>query len=378
MERLSRTQPEAPYETLAYHFSRSHQKEKAAEYLVKAGEKAAHCYANRDALDHFQNALPLIPAGEASDRVLGYCADLLLGLFQGKEAASAYERLLANARQSGNHAEELASLVGLAQAYYVVSLDDPNPEVGARSLALGRQAYSLAHQLEDRRTIVRIPLAGYPFARLRSEIPYDAAASCAEALALSQEIGDDNLIIDASWTSIIIRSWVSGPTAEVEQQSEDLRKRLEARRDLPRLKEVYFRLMQLHRHRGNFARCIECCDAGIRLAAEIGALPVMYPTEKAHALIALGRYGEAWASLQQEIADETHQFARMSRDLCTGLYFLELMDYERAAGILRLVLDEATRLHRRRFATDARLLLATARFAPNSSSPPLAACWQRS
>jgi hypothetical protein len=65
-------------------------------------------------------------------------------------------------------------------------------------------------------------------------------------------------------------------------------------------------LMQLHRARGNFARCIECCDAGIRLAAEIGSLPVMYPTEKAYALLYLGRYDAAWASLQREIADEAH------------------------------------------------------------------------
>jgi hypothetical protein len=86
----------------------------------------------------------------------------------------------------------------------------------------------------------------------------------------------------------------------------------------------------------------------------------MYPTQKAHALIALGRYGEAWVSLQEEIADEAHQFARMVRDLCAGRYFLDLMDCEKAAGILRQVLDEATRLRRWRFAVSARLLLATA------------------
>jgi class 3 adenylate cyclase len=203
LERLSRTQPEAPYETLAYHYSRSDQKEKAAEYLVKAGEKAAHRYANRDALDHFQNALPLIPAGEASDRVLGYCADLLLGLFQGKEAASAYERLLESARRSGDRGQELAALVGLAQAHYIVSLDDPDPYVGARSLELGRQACSLAWQLEDKRTVVRILLR-----RILHLLDFDpgygpeVAAAFAEASALSTDIGDDDLIIDTSAMSV--------------------------------------------------------------------------------------------------------------------------------------------------------------------------------
>jgi len=357
LERLSETQPEEPYEKLAYHYSRSDRTEKALEYLVKAGHKAAHRYANREALDHFQKALELIPTDEEYDRVLGSCAELLLGLFRGKEAASAYERLLKSARQSGNRQQELTSLLGLAQAYYIVTLDEP--DFGARSLELGKQAYSLARQLDDKRSMVQILLR-----RVLHLLDFDpdsgddTAASCAEALALSQEIRDEELIIDSSYVRVVHSSLRSGPTADIEQQGEELLKRLESRHDLLRLKELYFRLMQLHRARGNFARCIECCDAGIRLAADIGALPVMYPTEKAYALLYLGHYDEAWASLQREIADEAHPFARMAKDLCTGRYFLELMAYEKASAVLEPALDQASCLHRWRFALGARLLLA--------------------
>jgi tetratricopeptide (TPR) repeat protein len=84
----------------------------------------------------------------------------------------------------------------------------------------------------------------------------------------------------------------------------------------------------------------------------------MYPTEKALALLDLGRYDEAWASLQQEIADETHQFARMIKEQCTGRYFLELLAYEQAAAVFEHAVDEAGRLHRWRFALRARMLLA--------------------
>src|SRR5215831_4789010 len=84
----------------------------------------------------------------------------------------------------------------------------------------------------------------------------------------------------------------------------------------------------------NFARCVECCDAGIRLAAEIGTLPVMYPTEKAFALVYLGCYDAAWAALQGEIADEAHPVGSMVQDLYTGVYFLDLMAYERASATL--------------------------------------------
>jgi class 3 adenylate cyclase/tetratricopeptide (TPR) repeat protein len=358
LERLSQTQPEDSYEKLAYHYGRSDRKSKAVEYLVKAGHKATHRYANREALDHFQQALELIPIGEAYDRVLVSCAELLLGLFRGKEAADAYDRLLMSARQSGKPAQELTSLLGLAHAYYIVTLDEP--DFAAQSLELGKQAYTLARQLDDKRSMVRVLLRRVlQLLDFESEYRADIAANCAEALALSLEIGDEDLIIDSTYVQVVHGSLVSGPTADLEQQGEELLKRLELRHDLLRLKEHYFRLMQLHRARGNFARCIECCDAGIRLAAEIGALPVMYPTEKALALLDLGRYDEAWASLQQEIADEAHQFARMIKEQCTGRYFLELLAYEKASAVFKHAVDEAGRLHRWRFALRARMLLAT-------------------
>src|SRR5262249_50488445 len=130
------------------------------------------------------------------------------------------------------------------------------------------------------------------------------------------------------------------------------------RHDLLRLKEHYFYLMQHHHQRGNFTRCIECCDAGIRLAAEIGSLPVMYPTEKAFACLYLGRYDAAWAALQHEIADEAHPVGSMVKDLCAGMYFLDLMAYERASATLERAIDQTRRLQRWLFGRRAQLLLA--------------------
>ncbi|HSX79536.1 MAG TPA: adenylate/guanylate cyclase domain-containing protein, partial [Candidatus Saccharimonadia bacterium] len=57
LERLYPAQLEEYYEQLAYHYSSSDHQEKALEYLVKTGHKAAHRYANREALDAFQQAL---------------------------------------------------------------------------------------------------------------------------------------------------------------------------------------------------------------------------------------------------------------------------------------------------------------------------------
>src|SRR5207247_1975293 len=125
--------------------SRSNHQEKALEYLVKTGHKAAHRYANREALDAFQQALERVQMGEEYDRILEQCANLLLGLFRGKEAARDYERLLTSARQGGNRTQELEALLGLASASYIIAIDQP--DFAAQSLELYKQAYSLARAL---------------------------------------------------------------------------------------------------------------------------------------------------------------------------------------------------------------------------------------
>ncbi len=338
LERLYPAQLEEYYAQLAYHYSRSGHQEKALEYLVKTGHKAALRYANREALDAFQQALERVQMGEEYDRILEQCANLLLGLFRGKEAARDYERLLTSARQRGNRAQELESLLGLASASYIISIDEP--DFAAQSLELYKQAYSLARELDDRVGMVRSLVPRHNFLDYWPAYRDEVLANTEEALALSREIGDAELIIDSLTALYRCQRRIFGFTAELEEQAEALLKRVESRHDLLRLKEHYFYLMQHHHQGGNFARCLECCDAGIRLAVEIGSLPVMYPTEQAFALLYLGRYDAAWASLQVEIADEAHPVGSMVKDLCTGKYFLELMAYERASATLERAIDQ--------------------------------------
>jgi hypothetical protein len=356
LERLYPAQLEEYYEQLAYHYSRSDHQEKALEYLVKTGHKAAHRYANQEALDAFQQALERVQMGAEYDRILGHCAKLLLGLFRGKEAARDYERLLTSARQRGNRTQELEALLGLASASSIISLDEP--DCAAQSLELYKQAYRLARELDDKVSMVRSLVPRHNFLDYWPAYRDEALANTEEAVALSREIGDEELIIDSLTALYRCQRRIFGDTAELEEQAEALLKRIESRHDLLRLKEYYWHLMQLHRQRGNFMRCIECCDAGIGLAAEIGALPVMYPTEKAFALVYLGRYDAAWAALQHEIADEAHPVGSMVKDLCTGMYFLDLMAYERASATLELAIDQTRRLQRWAFGRRAQHLLA--------------------
>jgi tetratricopeptide (TPR) repeat protein len=73
---------------------------------------------------------------------------------------------------------------------------------------------------------------------------------------------------------------------------------------------------------------------------------VQYPTFKAICLVRLGRYGEAWASLAREVADDEHPFGRVVRDLGIGFYLVELFDDARAVDALIDVADRGRELHR--------------------------------
>lgn len=353
IESLYQEQIEEYAEQLAYHYSHSDNQEKAVEYLIRAGQKAAGRYANQEALDYFQRALELLAAGPEYDRVLGYRAKLLSGQFRGKEAARDYEYLRQSAQEKGDQKQELEALLGLAAASFIRALDEPEHAETARELY--SQAYALARELSDKASMVRALTPTAQFLSFWSDYREQAAANTEEALALSQELGDEDLIID----SLRARVW-SVKLDEAEEQAETLRRRLEARRDLPRLKEHYFYLMWLHLYRGCFEQCIECCDEGIRLAAEVGALPVQYSTIKALALLRLGRFGAAWASLQQEVADEAHPFGRAFRDWGIGLYLLEVMADEQAAELFARVGDQARHLRRPWFLRQAQVQSARA------------------
>jgi predicted ATPase len=209
LERLYPAQLEEYYEQLAYHYSRSDRQEKALEYLVKPGHKAAQRYANREALDAFQQALERVQMGAEYDCILGQCAKLLSGLFRGKEAARDYERLLTSARQRGNRTQELESLLGLASASYIISIDEP--DFAAQSLELYKQAYSLARELDHKVGMVRalVPtwriMAAKAQALTRLGNTAEAAAAYQAAAAVIRQLAET--IPDAALT----HSFLSNP-----------------------------------------------------------------------------------------------------------------------------------------------------------------------
>ena len=380
---------EEQVELLAHHWARAEEPQKAVGYLVRAGQKAAERYANQEALGYYGQALERVEAGAERDRILAHRAGLLLSLYRGQEAAGDYGRLLESARGSGNRRLELDAVLGLAGAYYAIALNEA--AFAPRSLELYKQAHGLASELGDGVSIVRSLLPTLHFTDFWSEYQDRANRNAKEALSFSQEIGDEDLLIDSmmavakvigdTWVNSWYGSPVSAPELDSEMRAagliqttlgdfgEDVLKRIEARRDLIRLREHYFRLANIHYCWGNLERCIECCDAGVRLAADLGMVPVLCHSTKAHALLDLGRYDAAWESLEEEIIDDEHRLGHGIKQCVTGLYLLELMAFERASATFETLIEQARPLQRHRLARWAqaqlaRALIGTGRFDP--------------
>jgi predicted ATPase/class 3 adenylate cyclase/tetratricopeptide (TPR) repeat protein len=272
---------------------------------------------------------------------LAWVAGVLVDAFHGEAAATNYERLLSLARETGDTLHELEALLGLAQSTYVLALDDPTTQSIGKARDLYDAAYALARQTGNRAGMVRSLTPSIWFVDFWPDYQAQAEIACREAIDLSRESGDPNLIADSQ----IAGMWFLRQV-EAEKQAAELIVHLERRGDLVRLNRLYFALMWENLYWGQYSRAVECCDAGIDLARTMGVPPVQYPSLKALALIYLGRYAEAWDTLQQEVADDVHPFGRAMRYLATGVYFYELAAYERALEFFKRLDTAARRVNR--------------------------------
>ena len=76
-------------------------------------------------------------------------------MFEGKSALKDYERSLESSRRQGDREQELAGLLGVAEASYVVALDETERDQISRCRETYEAAYALAQELNDQRAMVR-------------------------------------------------------------------------------------------------------------------------------------------------------------------------------------------------------------------------------
>jgi hypothetical protein len=160
---------------------------------------------------------------------------------------------------------------------------------------------------------------------------------------------------------------------EAGEEALRIRRRLEARRDPLRLKEHLFWLMWHHWLRAEFEECVKACDQGIALSAQLGSPPVQYASIKGLALIDLGRFDEAWAAFQAEVADDAHPFGRCMREFGTAFWFEAVGDLVHAEATAREVLEQAGRLSRAWMQSGMEALLTIVTARRGVEDPELAA-----
>ena len=111
------------YETLAYHYERGEEWEKALEYLVKAAQKAVSAYANADAITYFGRALDISERHESGISAARFVqiaqsraeTEMIVGDLDGMVADM--ERAVRLARDASDHQSEVRALSWLGMAH---------------------------------------------------------------------------------------------------------------------------------------------------------------------------------------------------------------------------------------------------------------------
>ena len=344
--RLPESERRARSAELAWHYLEAEQEERALPYALAAGDLARSVFALTEAGRQYDTVLEIAEKfgnRPAEVEALSRRAKLELESFRGKDSERDYQRLLGIAEGDHDRHLELEARIGLSVASYTASLDEATPERLTRCRAMVESAVGLADELGDRKAKVQALLATRNFTDFWPDYRDRVRDNLREALRISRELSDEELVLQselAAW------SRVGASQSEAEATTARLIRQLEDRHDYHRLNALYFSLMWANLDWATFERAVEVCDAGIRVAREIGVPPVQYPTLKALALLPLGRYGTAWDSLQAEVTDPDHPFGKAMQTLGKGIYYFELQEFAAAADTFHDLLVQAKPLHR--------------------------------
>lgn len=264
---------------------------------------------------------------------------LLLDQYRASEALAHVTRLMEEVT-AGRHPEiALEAHLANGRAHYILSLDDRAHADHAR--AAYEAAYAAAAAQGDKRVMAQALLPTTWFTDYWADYGPTAEANVAEAQRLAEEIGDQDLQLDAR-AAAMHRFGTRRSAAD----AEGLLAELEARHDPVRLNAHLFWMMWQYLAAGRLADCVAACDRGIRLAGLIGTAPVQYGSIKAVALTEMGRFDEVASALAEEVTDADHPFGQAMAVFGRSMYLARLGAWRAAADSLVDTLDRATELSR--------------------------------
>jgi class 3 adenylate cyclase/tetratricopeptide (TPR) repeat protein len=264
---------------------------------------------------------------------------LLNDQYRAGEGLADVETLLAAAVEDGDRELELAAQLARGRAHYILSLDQTAQAELARDAY--EAAYEIAKQRGDKANMARSLLPTSWFTDYWAEYGPTAVANVEEAIRLAEEIGDEDLLLDAQSAAMH-----RGGFQFSMQESEALLARLEQRRDPVKLNAHCFWMMWQYQWLGQFERSVAMCDRGIELADLIGSAPVQYGSIKAIALTEMGRFDEVAAAIDQEVTDDEHPFGQAMASLARSVYLARLCAWQPAADSLADTIERARSLSR--------------------------------
>jgi class 3 adenylate cyclase/tetratricopeptide (TPR) repeat protein len=184
------------YAELAHHFTQGEAWEKAIEYSVLAGDRAAAAYANAEARQHYSRALeavsklaPVPDPGTLASFHKKHAA-ALTALIEYEAAAAEYQRALELIRRVGDRRREIEILAGLSNLYNFYHRPEPAMAYNDQALALSRELGDQAAQAGG--LVIRALIRLTSYGQILEAMP-DAE----EALRLSRAVGDPKLLAQA-------------------------------------------------------------------------------------------------------------------------------------------------------------------------------------
>ena len=285
------------YEVLAYHFAKAEDTGKALEYLVKAAQKAAHAFANREAVALYEQAL------EAC----------------GRQAGTVDRTLAMSIHQA------------IAGLYIVLSDFERAQAAGAQALAVARELGDSVSEASAFATMGFAAALGHQFDR--------AIDYCRDAIRIASAIGAKPLLANAYFTTGLVHA----VTARLDESREEMMKAVaisEGANDIPNL--VLAKSFRGHflNWEGDYREATRHQAEALRLARQHRLLfPLFWGLwQYGLALTGGGQYDEAVAILEEGliVCEKSGEEIMRHRMLNTlGWLYLECGDLDAAVDFNR-------------------------------------------
>ena len=265
---------------------------------------------------------------------------LLNDQYRAAEGLDDVERLVAALTDDPD--QEIAVQLAKGRAYYIMSLDNPGTAEVSRDAY--EAAYAAAKAQGDKASMALALLPTTWFTDYWADYRDTAKANVAEALELAEELGDEDLILDAMSASM----HRGGTGVEAERSTGPRRSWRGSRSDVIRseLNAHCFWMMWQNLAWGRFDAAVAMCDRGIQLADLIGSEPVQYGSIKAIALTEAGRFDEVDAAISQEVTDDEHPFGQAMASLARSVFLTRIGAWGPALASLNDTLRRAEAVSR--------------------------------